>query len=119
MRTSAEEVKKILETELEDSTINAYITGANTLVTKVLGTGGLGETLLTEIERWMTAHLIASTRERQAKKEEAGGAKVEYTGQYGSGLESTSYGQTVLSLDTSGRMKSLSRRPVIIRAVKT
>jgi hypothetical protein len=117
-RTTATEVKKILDsTALSDTDIDSYIVTANVLVNDVLGTGTTD--LLTEIEKWLTAHLIVSTRERQAESEEAGGAKIKYTGKYDAGLKSTTYGQMVLTLDTTGKMATLSGRAAKITAVKS
>lgn len=119
MRTTATKVKEILETELDNSIVEAYILGANELINSKLTNSGLSESLLEEIERWLTAHMIASTRERQTKKEEAGTAKVEYAGTYGLGLDSTSYGQTVISLDTTGKLADLRKRPILLKAIKS
>ena len=116
-RVTIAEVKLIIDTSLEDTNVTAYITAANALVTDVLASSGLGDVLLKEIERWLTAHLIAATQERQSKKEEAGGAKVEYTGVYGDGLKLTSYGQMVLTLDSSGLMASLGGRSATVFAI--
>jgi len=117
-RTTVSEVKQIIDTSLSDSVIDSYITGSNLLITQVLGSSSLPSELLAEIERWLTAHNIAMTRERMAKKEGAGGAYIEYTGESGTGLEATSYGQMVLTLDTTGTMKSLAKKPVKFTAIK-
>ena len=117
VRVTATEVKEIIETDITDSTIDVYITSANALVNKALGTSSLGTALLKEIERWLTAHMIASTKERQTKKEEAGTAKVEYTGDYGEGLASTSYGQMVMGLDTTGGMAKLGKKVIMLKAI--
>jgi len=116
-RTTAAEVKMIIDTSLADATVDSYITGANLLVTEVLGSTSLPAELLEEIERWLTAHNIAMTRERMAKKEGAGGASIEYVGQSGMGLQATSYGQMVMTLDTSGKMTALARKPIKFYAV--
>ena len=116
-RVTIAEVKEIIDTSLEDANITAYITAANASVTEVLTGSGLGVDLLKEIERWLTAHLIAATQERQSKSEEAGGAKVTYTGVYGEGLRLTSYGQMVITLDSSGLMASLGGRSASIYAI--
>ena len=116
-RVTITEVKLIIDTSLEDDNITAYITAANALVTDVLASSGLTSTILKEIERWLTAHLIAATQERQSKKEEAGGAKIEYTGAYGDGLKLTSYGQMVMTLDSSGLMASLGGRSATVFAI--
>ena len=118
MRVTATEVKEILDNSaLSDTIVDAYILGANSLVNSVLGTGDTA--LLKEIERWMAAHMIASSRERMAQKEGAGGAYIEYTGTSGQELRSTPYGQMVLTLDTSGEMASLGLKKASIYAVKS
>lgn len=112
------DVSAILEdTELTDPQIAPYIISANTLVNQVLGTGTTD--ILKEIERWLAAHMIASTRERQAEREEAGTAKVKYAGTYGEALHATSYGQMVLALDTTGKMANLSMKTARIVAIKS
>jgi len=118
IRTTATEVKLILDdSSLEDATVDAYITAASALVDSALGSSSLGDTLLEEIERWLTAHMIASTRERIALKEAAGGASITYTGQYGQKLSSTPYGQMVLVLDTTNTMASLGGKSASIVAI--
>ena len=104
MRVEADNVSAILDnTELTDAQIDVYITSANIMVTQILGTT-LDDDVLAEIERWLAGHMIAITRERQALEEKAGGAEIIYTGKYGMALSSTSYGQMVLALDTTGEM---------------
>ena len=119
-RTTATEVKEIIETELTDPTVEAYIISANLLVTAVLGSDTiLSEDHKTEIERWLTAHLISATRERQAASEEAGGAKIKYEGSTSEGLKATMYGQQVLALDITGKMAAYTgaRRMASLTAV--
>lgn len=117
-RTTAAEVKQILDTDLSDAIVDAYIVGANAMVTDALSSSGLSDTLLEEIERWLSAHMIASTRERMAEKEGAGGASITYTGKYGEQLASTPYGQQVLILDTTGTMASLGKKKAVLAAVE-
>ena len=120
MRTTEEKLKKIIETDLESNEINSYIEGANTMINSTLVGKGLGASLLAEIERWVAAHMIASTRERQSKKEEAGGAKIEYSGKWGVGLSSTSYGQMAISLDASRTLQALASGGVaFMKAIKS
>ena len=110
VRTTAAEVKLILDdTSLSDGIIDSFITSANLFVTNALASTSLGATTLADIERWITAHLVSYTRDRQAKKEEAGSAKIEYTGNFnGKGLLGTSYGQMAVSLDTTGTLEEIS-----------
>lgn len=118
-RTTATKVKEILDNSaLSDAIVNAYITGANELVTEVLGSDTtISDALKEEIERWLTAHMISVTRERMAKREGAGGAEIEYTGEYGEGLKSSPYGQMVLTLDSTGKMAALSGQRARITAI--
>lgn len=118
-RVTVAEVKAILDdTALSDPVITTFITSANVMVTQALGSSTLGVSVLKEIERWMTAHMIASSRERMAKSEEAGGAKINYTGQFYTGLRGTPYGQMVLVLDTTGAMAALGGKAVKLQAIK-
>jgi hypothetical protein len=104
-RTSAEKVKQIIDTDLSDDIIDAYILAANYTITEVLGSDTeLSSDHKTELERWLTAHLISATRERQAKEEGAGGAYIKYEGITGEGLKATMYGQQVLAMDTTGKL---------------
>jgi hypothetical protein len=116
-RTTAAKVKTIIDTDLEDAQVEEFITDANRLVDKALNNSGLSEDLLTSIEKWFTAHLIASSRERMAKKEGAGGVSIEYAGTYGQGLASTPYGQQVKALDPTGRMSALGGGTAYIKAL--
>lgn len=115
-RVTVDEVKEILDdTELTDPIITAFITSANVMVNNVLG-DGISD-ILKEIERWLTAHMISSTRERMALKEGAGGASITYTGVFGESLNGTPYGQMVLALDTTGAFAALTKKTVKILAV--
>jgi len=112
------EVKQIIDTDLADDIINAFILAADSVVVEVLGT----DTTLTAarkkvIERWLTAHLVATTREPQMIKGGAGGASVTYQGITGKGLESTFYGQQCMLLDTTGKMRGLTGKVASMKAV--
>ena len=119
MRTTAVKVREIIETTLTDAGIDGYIIGANSFVTTHLEDKGLSAPILVEIERWITAHFIAQTRERMARKEGAGGAEIEYIGLFGEGLKSTPYGQTAISLDVSGTLVLLNNgsKPIKVKAL--
>ncbi len=110
MRTTVEKVTDILDdTELDDEIIESFINSANIFVTASLSGKGMSDALLAEIERWLSAHMVASTRERTAKKEAAGTASIEYSGTWGEGLLSTSYGQTAVAMDTSGTLAAIAQ----------
>lgn len=116
MRTTIEDVKDIIDTELDDSRIERHMTTANVLVDSNLA-GRLSEEELTEIETWLAAHYIALTSERVAKKEGAGGASIEYAGEFGAGLSATQYGQVAIALDASGTLASLGGKQVSMKSL--
>jgi len=118
-RTTADLVNEILDTELTDTVIDAFIAVANSLVTEKLGTSSLGDTRLIQIETWLTAHLIASTLERMPETETLGDASIKYIGKYWKGLEATPYGQNVLLLDTTGLLGLLGKKAVSIIAIES
>ena len=120
-RTTIALVKDILDdTMLSDPVLDSFIDGAHTFVNHHLQ-GKVSEQLLTEIERWIAGHMIASTRERQLKKAGAGGAEVEYTGYWSYGLNGTMYGQMAVSLDTSKTLEAIAqgKMPAWTKAVPT
>ena len=121
VRTTAAEVKLILDdTSLSDAIVDSFIISANLFVTDALGSSTLIAAVLADIERWIAAHLISYTRDRQSKKEEAGGAKIEYAGNFdGKGLFATSYGQMAVILDTTGTLEELAggKQPITIQAL--
>lgn len=120
MRTTGDKVKEIMETTLQEFEIEPYIVSANALVENALTGKGLPNILLAEIERWLTAHMIAMTRDRVTKREEAGTAKVEYAGEWKMSFDATSYGQMAMSLDISGTLRNLmSKKIASIKAVPT
>jgi len=117
MRTTAAKVKTIIDTDLEDLKVEEFINTSNVLINSQLSGTTLGEDLLTEIEKWYAAHLIASSRERMASKEGAGGASIEYVGTYDKGLDSTPYGQQVQALDPTGRIAGLGGNRAYIKSL--
>lgn len=120
-RATATEVKIILETTLSDAVVTAFIDAANRVVSDHLGANtNISTAQKTDIEKWLAAHMIASTREQQAQAEAAGDAKITYQGETGKGLESTHYGQMVMMLDTTGTLaNAIGGKTVSILAITT
>lgn len=120
-RTTATDVKQIMDNcSLSDAVIDAYIVAANALVTEVLGDDGtLSSTLKEEIEKWLTAHMVASTRWRTATEEKVGDVSVKYAGKFGENLLSTPYGQMVQQLDVTGKLSSdVGKKVAYLHATK-
>ena len=118
-RTTATEVKAIIETELADSVVDTFIGMANRTVTDYLGTNAdLTSVQKKDIETWLAAHFIASTREQQAQAEQAGDARITYQGKTEMGLDATFYGQTVKMLDTTGTLAAqIGKKGVTVTAI--
>jgi len=117
MRTSATEVEKIIVTGLTEDEVDSYILSANTMVTQALGDSGLSDNVLTEIEKWLTAHFIACTRVQQVAEGTAGPASVKYQGKTYTGMYATFYGQQATLMDTTGTLKSLGSKTASMYAV--
>jgi hypothetical protein len=120
-RTTAAEVKQIMENcTVSDAIVTTLINSANTIVTQVFSDDtDIGDTLLEEIERWLTAHMLASSLSRTTSEEKLGDASVKYTGQWGKKLESTPYGQMCLTLDFTGKMGKIGKMAASIYAVES
>ena len=114
IRVTDAEVKEIIDTSLSTK---PFIKVASLMVDQHLVDQGLSEDLLKEIERWLAAHFTA-VRDQLIKSEETLDAKVTYqVGQSGKGIESTSYGQQAISLDSSGKLAGLSKKPATFAVV--
>jgi hypothetical protein len=118
-RVTATEVKEIMDgCTVTDAIVNTYIGASTELITQIYTDGTVGDTLLKEIERWLTAHMLASTLSRTTSEEKLGDASLLYTGKWGMRLESTPYGQMCLILDTSGKIANAGKMGASIYAVK-
>ena len=117
---TAAEVKQIIPTNLSNTILDAYILGADELLNNILGTDTtLSAALKKEIERWLTAHMIASTQGRLEMEAGAGGAYIKYAGVFTEGLKLTPYGQMVLTLDSTGKFASLGGKSAKIKAIQS
>ena len=119
-RVTESEVKKLISTT---ENITAQIDAANVVVTEKLGSNGtITADHLKEIERWLAAHLVACSIERQTLKEKIGATAVEFVGNQqssgGLGLALTSYGQQVMIIDTTGILASLGKRRARIDTIE-
>lgn len=117
-RTDISTVKSVMQTALGDSEITNLITIANRIVTRQLGGEGLTDALLKDIETYLTAHLIAIGKERQPKEEKVGDIMLKYVENPKGFLESTTYGQAALFMDTSDKLAGGQRKTVRLRAIK-
>jgi hypothetical protein len=117
MRTTVDLVRVVMTTNMSDPNIQVLIEIANRMVTERLTDGSLSTGALRDIETYLTAHLIAVGPERQAEEEEVDDVRVKYQGKFGLGLESTTYGQMVIALDTSGLLSESTKKKASISAI--
>jgi len=115
---TVEELRKIIETDLPDADLQAYIDTASIFVNEVLSSTSISDFLKTQIAKWFAAHLLASTREQQLLEASAGSASAKFQAVIDKGLESTMYGQQVLTLDTTGTFAKLGKRKMSLRAIE-
>lgn len=132
-RVTSAEVKEILVTALTGTQLDPFITAANAIVTEKLGDSGLGDTLLKEIERWLSAHFIYisnpsySSTAKNARgsviSEKVGDATIEYAdisrGKYSNLglLSSTIYGQQAIVIDLTGTLANLGKKRASINVL--
>lgn len=120
-RVTTPEVKEIITTDKVD--IDPFIIAANSLVTEVLGSSGLGTTRLKEIERWLSAHFIthagSDTSPGQVVEKSIGETRERYSeGQASFGeLDSTRYGKMAILLDTTGKLAGLGKPRALFTVV--
>ncbi len=117
-RVTATEVKQIMDNcTVDDTIVEVFIISANGVVTEAMGSSNAGDTLLKEVERWFTAHMLASTLCRTTIEEKLGEAAVKYTGLFRENLSSTPYGQMVIQLDFTGNMANIGKKKANIYAI--
>ena len=100
-RVTGGQVKVVIDTELEDLT--PFIGTANLMIDEQLVGKGMTDARLDKIALYLSAHFV-TMRERQLKSENFGDSSETYQGDTGMNLQSSLYGQTALSLDTTGTL---------------
>lgn len=118
VRTTISEVKTVIATRLSDEEITSFINIANRLVNKLLGsTTALEAVVKKDIETYLTAHLIAVSREQDKafSRQRTGQTELYVGASFGTQLDATLYGQTIKMLDTTGAFASVGKRRASIR----
>lgn len=119
-RTSAEMVKEVLaagkDYDLDDNPILLpYIDAASSIVDDIVSCVSDKElTALTSakleiIERWLAAHFYVVSDQTYASKSTQG-ASASFHGKTGMHLESSRYGQTAITLDSSGCLAAIGKQ---------
>lgn len=106
-RVTDAEVKQILDTDIDTT---PFIIAAHRVVEdNELGSFDVASATLKSIEQFLAAH-FACAMEQQTKSETTGKASATYQGEFGMRLDSTHYGQTAMTLDSSGILANLNTR---------
>ena len=117
-RVTGAEVKEIIKTSLIAAEIDPFIIPANLIVTNNLASSSLGTDTLKEIERWLSAHFLATSNfQRQLKSQKVDDAAESYAGKFDMNLQFTQYGQMALTLDTTGALANLGKTPAKIEVL--
>jgi hypothetical protein len=109
VRVTEADVREIIDTTLGTGEIDPFIITANMLVNGYLGSSSLDETVLTEIEKYMSAHVL-SVKDQRVSAEKIDVLSFTYTGTFGEGLKNTQYGQMTILLDTTGTLGKLAQK---------
>ena len=119
MRVTATEVKAVMDNcTVLDTVVDTFIIAAEEIISLVYqGDISISDTLVKEIERYFVAHMLASTVARMASQERIGDVSVSYTGKWEDKLNSTPYGQMVLTLDFTGKMGEIGKRTATLNAI--
>lgn len=121
MRTEVNLLRELLgvsDSVISDSELVRFIQTASGLIDSVFdGSEGYSDAMLAEIECWLAAHIVASSRLRQAVSERVGDVSISYAN-LGEGLDSTSYGKMVKQLDISGKISKIGLKAVMLKTIK-
>jgi hypothetical protein len=109
-RTTEQGVLDIMDNDLTTAQVTPYLTSSNIFVTETLLSVGLSDEILAEIEKWLTAHMIALTKDRISKEEGAGGAYIKWAGIWEKGFNATPYGQMAMNLDSSNTLATIVKQ---------
>lgn len=118
IRTKTEDVKRLINTSLDDSDTFIPIQVASRLVDDLLVGKGMTAGRLQDIELYLAAHFVA-VRDQDAgqlTRLTVGDTDATYGGDLGQALSFTRYGQQALALDISGTLASVGKVRAQFRA---
>lgn len=110
MRTTAELVAGIIEVDVTIS-LDPFIAVSNALVSEIAPLTTHTEERLELIERWLAAHFYTN-RDPRTVQERAGSVDETFQSKVDLNLSTSHYGQTAMTLDTSGQLSMLNQRTI-------
>lgn len=110
LTTTEQDVLDIMDNALAEADVTPYLTSATVFIESVFADTILTDSIVSEILRWMTAHMIALSKDRVSKEEGASNAYIKWAGEWGKSLNATQYGQMAMALDTTGVLTDLGKQ---------
>jgi len=128
--TSTEVIAIMNGCTLTTDQMDPFINSAHSFITTVFANDTTASAAFKkELEKWLTAHLIASVYGSSGssvgsavKREKIGDAEIEYAVTPSAtevGFNSTPYGQMLMRLDTTGLIANAGKRAATIFAIKS
>jgi hypothetical protein len=105
-RTTEDKVRVVIDTDVAD--LDFFLASGNEFVSLHLASSGLSDVVLSIIETYIVAHLVAITDPRAAS-EGVGPLSTSFQSRVDLGLYVTHYGQQAILYDTSGTLSSLAQ----------
>lgn len=108
-------VREIIETSLDDATIEGAIATADVLIRDRLTGLSIATDVSTEIKRWLSAHFVAlQDATTRVSEEKLGEATIKYAkivaDDSSGGIASTRWGRVALALDHTGTLAGAGGR---------
>jgi len=121
LATSSDVQDVMQDTTIDTDYIDNVLTTVDLVLTEIYRYSivNISSDLLTELQKYYAAHIIASTTSRMGLEEKVGDASIRYIGQFTVGLDSTPYGQMVKLIDPSGLIANSGKMAASIRAIKS
>ncbi len=122
-RVNPTDVKVVLPSPvaMSDGDIQLHIDIANRFVDGVLSGTDLGEVRLSDIERYVSAHLVAISEQELGLliEKEIGETRSRFGGTFplAAGLKFTRFGHMALALDTTGKLAATGKPAALFRVV--
>lgn len=116
-KVASSEVRRVIDTRLEDDQVNAAIDTAHLIIIEQLTNQGMSDDRLERIEVYLAAHFVA-VNDQQIKTETFGGSTTSYQGRtYEESLLGSKHGQTAIDLDQSGILSQIGKPPICVEAL--
>jgi hypothetical protein len=116
MTIDYDDVQTVMPETTSEIVVDAFILVAQQIISDNLAASYLSDALTDQITVFLTAHLLHLTLYRQAKNKKIGDVSETYA-ELGEGLSSTTYGQIVKTLDTTGILANIGKTKALIQAI--